>query len=111
LSRCSSRKTDDRVPTREEILKLVQYPDRRIKAIVYIMASSGIRLGAWDFLQWKHLSPVCDEKGNLLGAKLIVYAGELEEYYTFVTPEVTGLKFLIGIINIGFKSFRNRIDF
>ncbi|MGH9977591.1 MAG: hypothetical protein ACRD8Z_17415, partial [Nitrososphaeraceae archaeon] len=78
---------NDRAPTREEILKLVQYPDRRIKPIVYMMASSGIRLGAWDFLQWKHVSPVCDEKGNLLGAKLIVYAGELEEYYTFVTPE------------------------
>src|SRR5918996_3511937 len=73
---------NDRAPTREEILRLVQYPDRRIKPIVYMMASSGIRLGAWDFLQWKHVSPVRDEKGNLLGAKLIVYAGELEEYYT-----------------------------
>ncbi len=78
---------NDRAPTREEILRLIQYPDRRIKPIVYMMASSGIRLGAWNFLQWKHVSPLCDEKGNLLGAKLIVYAGDLEEYYTFVTPE------------------------
>ena len=50
----------DRAPTREEILKLIQYPDRRIKPIIYVMASSGIRLGAWDFLQWKHVSPVFD---------------------------------------------------
>ncbi|MPZ06065.1 MAG: hypothetical protein GEU26_06545 [Nitrososphaeraceae archaeon] len=78
---------NDRAPTQEEILKLIQYPDRRIKPIVYIMASSGIRLGAWDFLQWKHVNPMCDEKGNLLAAKLIVYAGEPDEYYTFVTPE------------------------
>jgi hypothetical protein len=42
---------DDRMPTIEEIRKLVEYPDRRIKAIIYTMASSGIRLGAWDYLR------------------------------------------------------------
>jgi hypothetical protein len=30
---------------------MIEYPDRRSKAIVYTMASSGIRIGAWDYLQ------------------------------------------------------------
>jgi hypothetical protein len=51
------------------------------------MVSSGIRIGAWDLLQWKHCEPIFNENGEVLAAKLIVYAGDIEEYYTFVTAE------------------------
>jgi hypothetical protein len=83
--------SNDRAPTIEEIRKLVEYPDRRIKPIVYTMCSSGIRLGAWDYLRWKHVFPIMpnNEKDGevVVAAKLLVYAGEPEEYYTFITPE------------------------
>jgi hypothetical protein len=77
----------DRAPTLEEIRKLVEYPDRRIKALVYPMASGGFRLGAWQYLGWKHVIPITNEKGEVIAAKVIIYADEPEEYYTFITPE------------------------
>ncbi|MDN5845829.1 MAG: hypothetical protein L0H53_06090 [Candidatus Nitrosocosmicus sp.] len=77
----------DRAPTREEIQKLLQYPDRRLKPIVFVMISSGIRLGAWEYLKWKHIVPINDEKGKIIAAKIIVYPGEKEEYFSFISPE------------------------
>jgi hypothetical protein len=77
---------DDRAPTLEEIHKIIDYPDRRIKPIVYTMASSGVRVGAWDHLKWNHVSPIFRD-GKLLAARIIVYSGEDDEYITFMTPE------------------------
>ena len=78
---------NDRAPTIEEIQKLVEYPDRRIKPIVYTMVSSGVRIGAWDLLQWKHVEPIADKNGKIVAAKLSVYVGDTEEYYAFITNE------------------------
>ncbi|KAA2283749.1 hypothetical protein [Candidatus Nitrosocosmicus sp. SS] len=81
--------SEDRVPTKDEIKKLLEYPDRRIKPIVLTMVSSGIRLGAWDYLRWKHVIPIMDEEKNseVIAAKIIVYPGENEQYYSFITVE------------------------
>ncbi len=81
-------KANDRAPTIEEILKLVGYPDRRIKAIVYTKCFSGIRIRAWKYLRWKHVRAIKNEKtGEVIAAELTVYADEPEEYYSFITPE------------------------
>ncbi len=76
----------DRAPSVEEIRKMLEGSDLRMKAIIMIMASSGIRVGAFDSLSWGDLEPV-HENGKTAGAKLVVYRGEPDEYVTFITPE------------------------
>jgi hypothetical protein len=79
---------EDRAPTMEEIRQLVEYPDRRLYAIVSTMISSGIRLAAWDDLKWKHVTPFKNKMdGSIPAAKIIVYAGSEEQYFSFITPE------------------------
>lgn len=80
------RYANDRVPTIEEIQRIVEYPDRRIKPIVYTMASSGIRLGAWSYLKCGHVSPI-EKDGNIVAAKITVYAEEEDEYFSFISLE------------------------
>ena len=71
---------DDRVPTSEEIHKLIEHPDRRIKIIVLTMISSGIRVGSWDYLQWKHVIPVRNENG-IIAAKIIIKNTKIFLFY------------------------------
>lgn len=80
------RYADDRAPSMEEIKHLAEYTDRRIKAIVYSMASGGFRRGAWDYLKWGHVRTI-EQDGHVEAAKVTIYAGEDEEYFTFISSE------------------------
>ena len=53
------------------------------------MVSSGIRVGAWDYLKWGHVTPIRDKNDDksIIAAKLRVYAEEDDEYFTFMTSE------------------------
>lgn len=62
------RYANDRAPTIDEIRKVAEYPDRRIKGVTYTMASSGIRIGAWDFLRWGHIQPI-ERNGKVVAPK------------------------------------------
>jgi hypothetical protein len=48
-------------PTLEEIRKLVANSDIRIKVIVLVIISSGIRVGAFEYLKYKHVIPIKNE--------------------------------------------------
>lgn len=50
------------------------------------MASSGIRLGAWNYLKWSHVSPV-EKDGKVVAARIRVYADDEDEYFTFISLE------------------------
>jgi hypothetical protein len=79
---------NDRGPTIEEIKKILEYPDKRIKPIILTMLSSAIRLGAWDYFRVKDVSSVKDKKtGNVIAGKIVVYAGEHDQYVSLITPE------------------------
>ncbi len=76
----------DRAPTIDELRLLISNAETRFQAIVLVMASSGIRIGAWAYLDWVDVEPV-ERDGNIVAAKLAVYRGEPEEYLTFISPE------------------------
>ncbi len=52
------RNANDRAPSLEEIKRLLEHSDRRTKALVLVTLSSGIRVGAWPYLRWKHVTPL-----------------------------------------------------
>lgn len=80
----------DRAPSIEEVRKIAANTDIRLKAVILTMASSGIRVGAFDSLNWGDVEPI-KENGEVVGAKLTVYRSEREEYQTFITPECYGI--------------------
>jgi len=79
---------DIRIPRIEEIKKLIEHPDRRIKPIVFTILSAGFRVGSWDYLKWKHVIPIF-RNNILVAAKIILKNTKMNnrEYYSFISPE------------------------
>lgn len=72
----------DRAPSIEEIRKLLEVCNHRLTAAVLIMASSGIRVGAFDYLSIGDYSRLPSGIG-----RLVIYHGEPEECFTYISPE------------------------
>jgi len=86
----------DRAYTHEEIKKILDVSDLRMKVIVLLMASAGLRVGAISELKLKNLEKIesC--------YKVVIYEGSREMYYSFCTPECTS--FIDGYLEYRTKS-------
>jgi integrase len=76
---------DDRPYTLDEIQKILSASDLRTKAMVWLMHSSGCRIGSLHTMRIEDLVPVNYQGQELY--KIRVYARTRDEYYSFITPE------------------------
>jgi len=80
--------TEDRAYTREELQRMIEAsPDLTDKLIVQLFSSGGFRLEAWNYFEWRDVIFFKNDDGTFRGAALLVYRGDPESYWTFITPE------------------------
>jgi hypothetical protein len=81
-------KSKDRAYTKEEIQKMLEVTnDITDKVIILLFSSGGFRLESWDYFTWKDVIFFKNDDGSYKGAALLVYRGDPESYFTFITPE------------------------
>jgi hypothetical protein len=81
-------KSKDRAYTREEIQKMLEVTnDITDKVIILLFSSAGFRLESWDYFTWKDVIFFKNDDGSYKGASLLIYRGDPESYFTFITPE------------------------
>lgn len=79
---------DDRAYTREELQKMIEAsPDITDKIIVQMFSAGGFRLESWNYFTWKDVVFFQNKDDSFKGAALLVYRGDPESYWTFLTPE------------------------
>jgi hypothetical protein len=73
------KKSEDRAYEREEIQRMLEVATDIIdKVIILVFSSSGIRIGAWDYLTWADVMFFKNGDSSYKGAALRVYRGEPE---------------------------------
>jgi integrase len=78
-----TRVVKDRAYTTEEIQQILTKADERMRCVVLLLASTGMRIGAVPSLKITDLKKI--EDYNLY--QIIAYSNSEEEYYCFCTPE------------------------
>lgn len=78
------RMVKDRAYTRQEIHKILDYADLRMKVAILVMASSGVRVEGLVLLKLKDLEYIQEYRLY----RIFVYSDSIDDtYYTFCTPE------------------------
>ena len=78
----------DREYKHEEIHRLLDVADERMRVVILLLASTGMRIGAIPALRLRNIEKVTTES-ELVIYKIIVYEGFNEEYVTFCSVECT----------------------
>lgn len=81
-------KSTDRAYTREELQNMmIEAVDLADKIIITAASSGGFRIEAWDYFTWDDYIILKNKDGTINGGALRVYRGDIEEYWTHITPE------------------------
>lgn len=88
----AEKRSKDREYKFEEIQKLLAVASLHLQVAILFMASSGMRVGAFEFLNVGHVKPVMI-KGNLACAQVTVYADEGDDEYETLISKEAFLKF------------------
>jgi integrase len=78
----------DRSYEYEEIRRLLDIADERMRTVILLLASTGMRIGAVPGLRLRNIEKVEIDAATSI-YKVTVYEGFKEEYITFTTPECT----------------------
>lgn len=73
--------------TREQIAQILQACDVRSRVMIYLMASSGMRIGVLRTLRIRDLEQVMENEAPLPFYKIQVYAGTRDKYFTYCSSE------------------------
>jgi len=85
-------KSSDRAYTRVEIQKMIIHcEDITDKMIIIGFSCAGFRLEAWDYFTWSDVVFFKNDDNSYKGGALRVYHGDVEEYWTHITPEFCNL--------------------
>jgi integrase len=82
------RSKKDRSYEYEEIRRLLDVADERMRTVILLLASTGMRIGAVPGLRLRNIEKVEIDAATSI-YKITVYEGFKEEYITFTTPECT----------------------